>query len=250
MMLSGRGLAYRVAGRVLLSDVDICVDRGELVALVGPNGAGKSTLLGLLAGDLEPYDGAVSIDGTPVRGRRVHELARLRAVMPQQTLLQFAFTVAEVVALGAHVAVRTHVSDVVESALARVDGTDLAARTFPTLSGGEQARVTLARVIAQRTPVLLLDEPCAHLDLRHQDLVLRLARALADDGHTVVVVLHDVNLAARWADRVAVLADGRMVACGPPARALTSTTLSEVYQHPVTVIEHPLHGCPLALVGS
>jgi iron complex transport system ATP-binding protein len=249
-MLAGRGLAYQVAGRPLLSDVDLTVDRGELVALVGPNGAGKSTLLALLAGDLAPDRGTVAIDGTPVRGRRPQELARLRAVMPQQTLLQFAFTVAEVVALGAHVAGPARVGAAVADALSRVDGCDLADRAFPTLSGGEQARVTLARVIAQRTPVLLLDEPCAHLDLRHQDLVLRLARALADDGHAVVVVLHDVNLAARWADRVAVLAGGRLAALGPPAEALTTATLSEVYQHPVMVIEHPLYGCPLALAGA
>jgi iron complex transport system ATP-binding protein len=248
-MLTGSNLGYRVAGQHILSDVDITLAAGELVALVGPNGAGKSTLLGLLAGDLAPDTGEVRIHGTPIRDLRPRRLARLRAVMPQQSLLQFTFTATEVVALGAHAA-GGPIGPRVSAALDRAGCADLAGRTYPTLSGGEQARVTLARVLAQATPVLLLDEPTAHLDLRHQSLVLRIARALADDGRAVAVVLHDVNLAARWADRVTVLADGRVAACGPPATALTADTLSAVYAYPITVVEHPLHGGPLALPGD
>jgi len=252
-MLTGSKLSYRIGGRPIVSDVDIEVPAGELLALVGPNGAGKSTLLALLAGDLTPDAGQVAIAGRPLRGMRPKELARLRAVMPQQTVLQFAFTAAEVVALGVaggDAAGRKGTAALVSAALARTGCADLAGRAYPTLSGGEQARVTLARVLAQDAPVLLLDEPTAHLDLRHQLLVLRQARALADDGHAVAIVLHDVNLAARWADRVTVLADGRVVACGPPGAALTTATLSTVYAHPITVVEHPLHGGPLALTAE
>jgi iron complex transport system ATP-binding protein len=257
-MLTGTGLTYRAGGRALVSDVDIDVPAGQLLALVGPNGAGKSTLLGLLAGDLTPAAGRIAIDDRCVHSMRPRELAQLRAVMPQQSLLQFAFTAAEVVALGAQSRGYSRgasgsasrgggLSVEVAEALRRVDCTDLADRSYPSLSGGEQARVTLARVLAQRTPVVLLDEPTAHLDLRHQNLVLRLARELADDGRAVVVVLHDINLAARWADRLMILSAGRVAACGPPADTVTAGTLSDVYRHPVDVVPHPVHGGPLAL---
>jgi iron complex transport system ATP-binding protein len=255
-LLSGTGLGFRAGGRAILSDVDIEVAAGELVALVGPNGAGKSTLLGLLAGDLAPAAGRVAIGGRPVRGMRPGELARLRAVMPQQTVLQFAFTAAEVVALGARAgrggrggppADRVAgAPDRVAGALRRVGCADLADRPYPGLSGGEQAQVTLARVVAQGAPVVLLDEPTAHLDLRFQARVLRLARALADEGRAVLAVLHDVNLAARWADRVMILADGRVAACGPPPDTVTAAVLSTVYRHRIDVVEHP-DGGPLAL---
>jgi iron complex transport system ATP-binding protein len=247
MMIVASGLTYRAGGRAIVSNVDIEVPGGQLLALVGPNGAGKSTMLGLLAGDLTPNAGSVTMCGRPVRGARPRDLARLRAVMPQQSSIQFPFTAAEVVALGAYAGSASDPRAEVEDALQRVDAAHLATRRYTTLSGGEQARVTLARVLAQRTPLLLLDEPTAHLDLRHQSLLLRVARSLADEGHTVVAVLHDLNLAAQWADRVAVLAGGELVACGSPTNTLTASTLSTVYSHPITVIEHPLHGGPLAL---
>jgi iron complex transport system ATP-binding protein len=261
--LTGTGLGFRAGGRAILADVDIEVAAGELVALVGPNGAGKSTLLGLLAGDLAPATGRVALDGRPVRGMRPGDLARLRAVMPQQTVLQFAFTAAEVVALGARAGrdgrqrwpagrgVDREVdreADRVAAALARVGCADLADRPYPSLSGGEQAQVTLARVVAQDAPVVLLDEPTAHLDLRFQARVLRLARALADEGRAILAVLHDVNLAARWADRVMILADGRVAACGAPADTVTAAVLSAVYRHRIDVVAHP-DGGPLALPG-
>jgi iron complex transport system ATP-binding protein len=261
-MLSGADLGYRAGGRAILSTVDIEVPAGEVLALVGPNGAGKSTLLGLLAADLVPATGRVTIDSRPLYGLRPRTLARLRAVMPQQTRLDFGFTAAEVVAFGAYAGGARGARrgrgdrgargdrDLARAALARVDAESLADRSFPSLSGGEQARVTLARVLAQDAPVVLLDEPTAHLDLRHQVLVLRLAREVAVAGRAVVVVLHDVNLAARWADRLMVLAGGRVVACGPPERTLTAAILTEVYGHPIDVVLHPVTGGPLALPAA
>jgi iron complex transport system ATP-binding protein len=247
-MLVGTNLGYRAGGRTILSALDIEVAGGEVLALVGPNGAGKSTLLGLLAGDLEPATGEVRIDGRPVRRTRPAALARLRSVMPQQTRLEFAFTAAEVVGLGVRGGRGGRADEAaVSAALTQVDAAELANRSFPSLSGGEQARVTLARVIAQDAPVVLLDEPTAHLDLRHQGLVLAVGRNLAADRRAVVVVLHDINLAARWADRVMVLADGRVAAHGTPAQTLTADTLSQVYRHRIEVVDHPLRGGPLAL---
>lgn len=245
-MLAGTGLHYRVGPQSLLSDVDITLAAGRLLAIVGPNGAGKSTLLSVLAGDLAPHAGQVRLDGAPVRALRPRELARLRAVMPQQTQLQFSFTAAEVVRLGLYAAPGGDDPALVEAALRRVDALDLAHRTYPTLSGGEQARVTFARVLAQDTPVLLLDEPTAHLDLHHQHLILRLTRSVAEEGRAVAVVLHDLGLAARWADDVVVLAKGAVVASGPPDVALTGPILSTAYGHPIAVVPHPVDGRPLA----
>jgi iron complex transport system ATP-binding protein len=244
-MLIATGLSFTIAGHTILADVDLSVTPGTVLAVVGPNGAGKSTLLGLLAADLTPTAGAVRLDGHPLARLRPRQLARLRAVLPQQTHLEFAFTATEIVALGAHATGGDPA--VIDAALHRVGCAHLAHRSFTTLSGGEQARVTLARVLAQQTRYLLLDEPTAHLDLKHQETVLGIARSLADEGRTIIAVLQDINLAARHADRIAIISAGRLAAHGPPSEVLTDTILSTVYQHPITVIDHPLHGGPLAL---
>jgi iron complex transport system ATP-binding protein len=232
---------------VLLDGVTLRLAAGELLAVVGPNGAGKSTLVSVLAGDRAPTAGEVRLRGRPLPSYRPRELARLRAVLPQQSVLQFAYTAREVVGLGRAPWPGSAAGDAaVAAALADTDAAGLAGRTFPTLSGGEQGRVTLARVLAQQTPVVLLDEPTAALDLRHQQLVLRLARRLAAGGRAVLAVWHDLGLAAR-ADRVAVLDRGRLVAAGPPEAVLTAELLGAVYRHPVRVVPHPLDGSPLVL---
>lgn len=174
-----------------------------------------------------------------------------RSVLPQHTTVAFPFTVGQVVAMGRAPWARTdRVSEddaAIAEAMAATEVTSFADRTFSTLSGGERARVALARVLAQRTPILLLDEPTAALDLRHQDLVLSVALERAHAGTAVLAVLHDLNLAAAYADRVAVVADGRLAACGPPAEVLTAELLSEVYQRTVEVFAHPRSGTPLVL---
>jgi iron complex transport system ATP-binding protein len=238
-------------GRRVLRGVDLTVAAGEVVAVVGPNGAGKSTTVGVLAGDLTPGAGSVSVFGRPVGAWRHAELALRRAVLPQHTTVAFPFTVAQVVAMGrvpwAGTPDAADDEAVVAEAMAATEVTGFATRTFGTLSGGERARVALARVLAQRTPLLLLDEPTAALDLRHQDLVMRVAVAHARGGGAVLAVLHDLNLAAAHADRVAVIADGRLAACGEPPVVLTPDLLSEVYQRDIEVIEHPRTGAPLVL---
>ncbi|GAB3436095.1 heme ABC transporter ATP-binding protein [Actinophytocola sediminis] len=238
-------------GRQVLHGVDLTVAAGEVVAVVGPNGAGKSTTVGLLSGDLSAGAGSVTVFGRPVRSWRHAELALRRAVLPQHTTVAFPFTVAEVVAMGRAPWAGTPLADddeaAVAEAMAATEVTAFAGRTFGTLSGGERARVALARVLAQRTPLLLLDEPTAALDLRHQDLVMRVAGAHARAGGAVLAVLHDLNLAAAHAGRVAVIAQGRVAACGTPAEVLTPDLLSEVYHRDIEVIDHPRTGAPLVL---
>ncbi len=241
----------RGGGRRVLDEVDLDVVAGQILALVGPNGAGKSTLLGALSGELELAGGTVELDGRPVARWAPVDMARRRAVLPQTHTVGFPFTAREVVAMGRAPWARTLRQDddeaAITAALAATDTEHLAARPFPALSGGERARVALARVLAQDTPTLLLDEPTAALDLGHQEQVLRLARTRARDGAAVVIVLHDLGIAAAYADRVAVLESGRLAACGPPRDILTTPLLSRVYQHPVEVFDHPRTGAQLVL---
>ena len=234
----------------MLAGAGLRVAAGEFVALVGPNGAGKSTLLGALAGDLHPSAGQVAINGCPVDRWQPLELARRRAVLPQQVTLSFPFTVAEVVRMGR--APWRGVTDAdderfVASAMAETEVGHLAGRPFRELSGGERARASLARVLAQDTPLLLLDEPTASLDIHHQEAVLGVVRGRVDAGHGAVVVLHDLGAAAAWADRVVLVAGGRTVAEGPPAEVLEADVLSSVYRHEVEVLAHPVHGTPLVV---
>ncbi|MET9132895.1 heme ABC transporter ATP-binding protein [Streptomyces antibioticus] len=241
------GVWVRLGGRDVLCGVDVRVRAGEVLALVGPNGAGKSTLLAALAADLPAAAGTVRIHGRPAGGWSAPELALRRAVLPQAAVLSFPFTVADVVRMGRapHDSSPAEDEAVIAEAMAATEVTHFAARPFSALSGGERARVALARVLAQRAPLLLLDEPTAALDLKHQELVLRLCRERAREGDAVVVVLHDLGLAAAYAHRVAVLHEGRAAADGPPAEVFTGRLLSEVYDQPVEVLPHPRTGALL-----
>lgn len=244
------GASYAVRGVELVSAIDLGAGSGELVAVVGPNGAGKTTLLRLLAGDLEPTTGSVTVAGTAAS---VGEgLARVRAVLPQHHALQFAFRALEVVMLGRypHDSEPEEDRDVVTRAMETTDTLPLAERVFPTLSGGEQTRVAFARVLAQETPVVLLDEPTSSLDLRHQELVMQALRGIADGGGTVVTVLHDLNLASRYADRVVLMDRGRIAADGPPGTVLTEALLERVYATAVRVVPHPDLGTPVILANG
>jgi iron complex transport system ATP-binding protein len=247
MLLSASELTYRIARQTLVDEVSLTVGSGELVAVVGPNGAGKSTLLSMLAGDLRPSAGAVRLDGAPVSSYRPIGLARKRAVLPQRSSLQFAFTVAEVVELGRHAARSADDARLVAEALAATDMESYAGRNYLTLSGGERARADLARVLAQDTPLLLLDEPTAAVDLRHQHSILRLVRDLTARGRAVVAVLHDLNLAAAYATRIAVLSGGRLVRDGVPADVVTPELIGDVFEHPVHVTPHPETGRPVVI---
>ncbi|GAA2947762.1 MULTISPECIES: heme ABC transporter ATP-binding protein [Streptomyces] len=244
-------LSVRLGRRPVLDAVDLTARAGEVVALVGPNGAGKSTLLAALAADLPAGGGEIRIDGRPAASWSPPELALRRAVLPQSATLSFPFPVEDVVRMGrapwAGTAEEDEDDAAVAAAMEATEVTRFAARPFSALSGGERARVALARVLAQRAPLLLLDEPTAALDLRHQELVLRICRERAAAGDAVVVVLHDLGLAAAYADRAVVLRDGRIAAAGPPAEVFTGALLGEVYRQPVEVFPHPRTGVPLVV---
>jgi iron complex transport system ATP-binding protein len=227
----------------IVDGVTLELRAGELLALVGPNGAGKSTLLALLAGERRPSAGVVELDGMPLESYDPRPLARRRAVMRQQPAAPFGFYTYEVVELGRSpwqgVHGRPDDREAVDGALRRADLAELALRHAHVLSGGERARLALARVLAQDTAILLLDEPTASLDPRHQHAVLGLARALAGEGRSVLAVLHDLGLAAAYADRVGVMHRGRLVRCGPPAEALEDDLLEAVYEVPAVYLKRP-----------
>ena len=210
-MLSVEGVSVALGGSTVLSDVTASAERGRFVGLVGPNGAGKTTLLRAITGALTPDAGQVRIDGQVVADLASKAASRLVASVPQDTSLSFDFDVRETVAMGRTPYVsrfgrRTSEDrDAVESAMARTDVADFADRSVTSLSGGERQRVLLARALAQDTPLLLLDEPTASLDIAHQIRTLELVRRLVDDGTTVVAAIHDLNLAARFCDRLVLL---------------------------------------------
>lgn len=216
----------------------------EVVGIVGPNGSGKSTTLRCVYRAMKPDAGAVLIDGVNVHKR--HQLARDLAALTQESQVEFDFTVAEVVEMGRLPHERDSARDrrIVGDALATVDLSGLASRSFLSLSGGERQRVLIARAIAQEPRVLVLDEPTNHLDIRHQLDVLALARGL---GVTVLTVLHDLNLAASYCDRLYVLDEGRLVASGTPEEVLVPELIAKVFHVTAHVVRHPTTGVPQLL---
>lgn len=238
--LSAVNLHVERGGRLILRDVTLSATPGKLLALVGPNGAGKSTLLSMLAGQGTPTRGQVSLDGKPLGAWDPRELARRRGMLSQRVDLDFGFTAEEVVALGRSPHRADPVADrrIVTAAFRAAHAWPLRGRRYTELSGGEKQRVQLARVLAQAgegpsVNWLLLDEPEAGLDIAHQHFILRRARGIAQQGLGVIVVLHDLNLAARYADEVALLAGGALLCHGTPAMALDPGVLSTVYGIPL-----------------
>lgn len=237
-MIVAEKLGLSLGGAVLLDGVDLSLAPGGITAILGPNGAGKSTLLGLLAGERRPSSGEVRLDGRPLGRWRARALAERRAVVPQSSVLHFPFTVAQVVALGFAVAPPPpgRRAAILERVMAAADVAHLAARAVPSLSGGERQRTHFARALAQlacapaaRPCALLLDEPTASLDPGHQHGLLAAVRAwVAESGGCAVAVLHDLTLAAQYADRVVVLQRGRVAAQGG-VEVLTPAVLEAVY---------------------
>jgi iron complex transport system ATP-binding protein len=251
-----RSLSAAPWGRPLLSGIELSLEPGEIVGLAGPNGAGKSSLLKAIAGDLPLAQGEVLIGGRPRDALHRRELACRLAVLPQLSLLNFPYTVREVVELG-RIPHDTGVDGdaaVIDAAMTATDVAHLGRRLYTRLSGGERQRVQLARVFAQvwgpgspAERVLLLDEPTSALDLSHQQLLAATVRRLAADGCAVVLVIHDLNLVAGVAHRVAVMKDGRVVADGPPAVVLEEALFREVFDVEVTISRHPDLGQPVVI---
>jgi iron complex transport system ATP-binding protein len=240
-----------LGGRPVLRGVDLELGNGELVGLVGRNGSGKTTLLRVASRVLEPASGTVRLRGRPVSEYTRRELAREVAVVSQDTALPFAFSVAELALMGRapHLGwlgferARDHA--LAEAALERLGLLELADRSVLEISGGERQLVLIARALAQEAPVLLLDEPTAHLDLHHRLQVLGLLRQLAREGRTVLVISHDLTLVARFCDRLALLAAGRL-AVGTPAELLQPERLREGFDLDAEIL-HTAAGEPVVV---
>ncbi|RKD97061.1 heme ABC transporter ATP-binding protein [Halopiger aswanensis] len=232
----------------VLEDVSLTVEPGEFVGLVGPNGAGKTTLLRTISGALEPDAGTVEIDETDVHDVSSRASSRLVAVVPQDTTLSFSFDVRDVVEMGRHPhrsrfsPPRPEDRAIVEQALERTRTADLADRPIDEISGGQRQRVVLARAIAQATPALVLDEPTASLDINHQVETLELVRELVSEGRTAVAAIHDLDLAARYCDRLVLLADGDVYREGTPSDVLTGDALAESFDARTVVTPNPVTG--------
>jgi iron complex transport system ATP-binding protein len=234
--LTARGLNVTLAGRLVLKDVSLALSSGHLVALVGPNGAGKTTLLRALAG-LVPSDGAIEVGGAALSSLSLRERARRFAYLPQGHVVHWPLAARDIVALGRYPHGATDPArltpkdtEAVLRAMQATDVVEFSERRVTELSGGERSRVALARVLAVEAPVILADEPTASLDPRHQFDVMKSLRASADKGVLVIVVTHDLGLAARFADTVMVLSDGRLVSQGAPAEALSEKIMGEVFR--------------------
>src|SRR5512139_3311281 len=252
-MLKLQNISVSYASRRILHDISLNVQSGEVLALIGPNGAGKSTLIRAASGVI-PYTGHVRPNGDDFAAMTYIQRARYIATVPQAVSLPPAYTVWETVLLG-----RTPYlgflgqpskkdEEIARQALDRVSALPFVDRRVGELSGGEQQRVLLARALCQSTPILLLDEPTAHLDLQYQVSLLELVHELAhQDQLAVLVALHDLNLAAHYADRVALMVAGKIKAEGKPEQVLRAELIQEAYCLPVQVVQHPFLDVPLVL---
>jgi iron complex transport system ATP-binding protein len=234
--LSAQGVSVRLSGRTVLRDVSLALSPGHLVALVGPNGAGKTTLLRALAG-LVPSGGAIHVGGVALSALSLRERARRFAYLPQGHVVHWPLPARDIVALGRYphgatdpARLTPRDSEAVLRAMQATDVVEFGARRVTELSGGERSRVALARVLAVEAPVVLADEPTASLDPRHQIDVMKALRTAAGQGTLVIVVTHDLGLAARFADTVLVLSDGRLVSQGAPSEALSEQVMGDVFR--------------------
>jgi len=234
--LAAQGLNVKLAGRVVLTDISLALSPGHLVALVGPNGAGKTTLLRALAG-LVPSDGAIEVGGEALSSLALRDRARRFAYLPQGHIVHWPLPARDIVALGRYPHGATDPArlspkdtDAVLRAMRATDVMEFSERRVTELSGGERSRVALARVLAVEAPVILADEPTSSLDPRHQIDVMKTLRAAADQDTLVIVVTHDLGLAARFADTILVLSDGRLVSQGAPADALSEQVMADVFR--------------------
>jgi iron complex transport system ATP-binding protein len=250
-----KGLTHVIGDASLLDSIDLSVAGGEFVGVLGPNGAGKSTLLSAIAGELRPTSGSVDLMGSRVTSLSSGELARVRSMLGSNPPVDIPFAARTVVEAGRNPYRGTaegtadRDSQMVESAMARADVGSLAERSFATLSSGEQARVMIARILAQDTPVALLDEPTAALDAASGERALRSLSSDRGSDTTILCVLHDLNQAAFHCSRLLLMDKGRLVSDGAPWDVLDEDLLTSVYSQPMRVVEHPFRDCPLVLVG-
>ena len=256
MTMSARGISLHLSGFDLLRNISLEVEAGKVTTIVGPNGAGKSSLLKVLTGEMPPTAGDVYLNSRLLNQWSLLEKAQMLAMLPQHTLLNFSFTADEVVGLGRipHQTGSAKDVEIVAEALELVDASYLQRRFYTQMSGGEKQRVQLARVLAQiwqpsclGEQFLVLDEPTSAFDLSHQKLTLDIVRQLAQKGVGVVMVVHDLNLAARCADNIVVIDGGVIAAQGSPEVVLTETLIDKVFGVKSIISEHPITKRPLVI---
>ena len=256
MTLELLDISAPISSTYSLQEIEFSLDAGSIAAIIGPNGAGKTSLLRAICGDLPISSGEILFNGKPAHQWSEQEKALCMAVLPQHSLLDFPFSAHEVVTMGRipHSTSSKRNKEIVDKALKLVDCAHLAARSYVNLSGGEKQRIQLARIAAQIwEPVdagercLILDEPSASLDIAHQEMVLELFRYFANQGVAIIVVLHDLNLAAKCADKMLVLNDGKMVAFGAPEEVVNQAMLKLVFNTSALVQVNPLSGTPLVI---
>jgi iron complex transport system ATP-binding protein len=248
-------VSFAYSNGAVIRDVDLCVQKGEMIGLIGPNGAGKTTLMRLISGILGAGQGHIYLDGTDARKLKRSAVARRVAVVPQQFTMPFAYKVEEVVMLGRTPFMRpfrdwssrdrTAITGTIEA----VGIEHLGGRCFSDLSGGERQKVVLAMALAQEPELLLLDEPTAHLDISHQVEILELlAEMNQKKGLTIIAAMHDLNLASAYFRRLILMQGGAIVADGTPDQVLTPDTIASVYSVSVQIQNHPLTGAPYVIV--
>lgn len=256
-MLNIRSISVNYGDNEILHNISFSVEPGQVVALIGPNGAGKTTMIRALSGVLPLRSGTVKVSGNDLASLTITERARLLAVVPQARKLPPSYTVHQAVLMG-----RTPYLgwmgnpgpkdyEKAKWALERTQISALAARQVEELSGGEQQLVLVARALAQDAPIILLDEPTAHLDMKHQATILNLVRTLARERDLAVLMsLHDLNLVSIYSDHIALLGDGQLRAQGAPREVLNRRDLTEVYQVPLHIIPHPYLDVPLVILDG
>lgn len=246
--LCAEDLVFRYGGLTVVDGVSLTIRDGEILGVIGPNGSGKSTLLKLLGGVLTPQGGRVVLRDALETELTRAQIARRIAMVPQDSYVPFPFTVAEIVLMGRAPHLRPFALEgerdrgVAAAAMARLGITELAGRTIQELSGGERQRVMFARALAQEASILLLDEPAAFLDLRHQMAVYETLAELRGEGRAVATVLHDLNLAALYCDQIAVLKQGRLVALGSPRDVISAAMIETVFETRCRVEDDPTSG--------
>jgi iron complex transport system ATP-binding protein len=255
-VLHCKQLNYNIAGKCIFNDLNLTLDEGEFLAVLGPNGAGKSSLFKAITGELKPSSGAIFLNGEMRNRINMSEIAKTLAVLPQSASLSFAFQVIDVVLMGGLQADcgQTKVQALAESILREQEIDHLKSRAYPTLSGGENQRVHFARVLLQlavgnknKPQLLLLDEPTAALDINYQHQLLKSAKHLAQTGVAVIAVLHDLNLASKYADRIILLKEGNICANGNAKHVVTTDNIRDVYGYESTVIHNTEFSHPIVM---
>lgn len=254
--IRAEGLAWEIDARRILDDVDLDAGRGQFVGLVGPNGAGKSTLLRAISGILSHVEGTVRLDGEDLRSLSSRKIAANLALIPQIAPYTYGFTSLELVLMGRYPHLgRFQIEGkndhrIAMDAMELTETKEFSERTMDTLSGGERQRVLVARALAQKPRVLLLDEPTSNLDILHQLKVLDVVRQLVDDGLAAIAAIHDLNMAARYCDRLVLLQEGRVVVEGPAEDVLTPETIESAFGVKAAVYRDPITGClAISLIG-